>query len=126
MNTITLKLQSTKKLLLMLGVLTLVPVFESQAQALIAKTTTASTKPNTAVIIQLTESDSNGDPLTFSIVTAPKTGTLSAITYTGSASANVTYTPTTGYSGSDSFKFTATDTSGATSTPTTVTISVDN
>ena len=49
--------------------------------------------------ITLSGSDTDGDTLSYSIVTSPVHGTL-----TGTAP-NVTYTPATGYSGADSFTF---------------------
>ena len=55
------------------------------------------------VAITLTASDSDGDPLTYSIVSNPTHGALSG------TAPNVTYTPTTGFSGTDSFTFQAHD-----------------
>jgi hypothetical protein len=75
------------------------------------------TSNGSAVAITLTASDTDGDPLTYSIVTNPTHGTL-----TGTAP-NVTYTPTTGFSGNDSFTFEAHDGS-LTSNVATVTIQV--
>ncbi len=72
-----------------------------------APTCTDGTKsvPNaTPTAITLTCTDSDGDPLTLSIVAPPGHGTLGAI-----ASGSVTYTPTSTYSGSDTFTFTAGD-----------------
>ena len=61
---------------------------------------------NTAKAITLTATDTNNDPLTYSIVTQPSHGTLSPSTPGGAAR---TYTPTTGYVGPDSFTFKAND-----------------
>jgi gliding motility-associated-like protein len=58
---------------------------------------------NTPQPITLTASDIEGDPLTYSIVTAPTNGTMSG---TG---ANVTYTPNSGFTGPDSFTFKVND-----------------
>ena len=56
-----------------------------------------------AVAITLTATDSNGDPLTYNIVTNPAHGTL-----TGTAP-HITYTPSSGFNGTDSFTFQAHD-----------------
>src|SRR5208282_2689687 len=61
------------------------------------------TSNGSPVAITLTATDSDGDPLTYSIVTEPANGTLSG------TAPNVTYTPTTGFSGTDSFTFQAHD-----------------
>jgi Bacterial Ig domain len=55
------------------------------------------------VVITLTATDSDGDPLTYSVVSNPKHGSLSG------TAPNVTYTPTSGFVGSDSFTFQAHD-----------------
>jgi hypothetical protein len=62
--------------------------------------------------ITLTGFDADGDPLTFSIVTAPAHGTLSSITPTGPMSATVVYTPD-GSNPDDAFIFRVTDSEGA-------------
>ena len=64
------------------------------------------------VTITLTGFDADGDPLTFSIVTPPSHGTLSAITQTGPMSATVVYTPD-GSDPDDAFVFRVTDSEGA-------------
>src|SRR5439155_1283648 len=58
---------------------------------------------DTPLAITLTGSDIDGDPLSYSIVTAPAHGTL-----TGSG-ANRTYLPATNFFGADKFTFKATD-----------------
>ena len=63
------------------------------------------TEKNTAKVITLTGSDPDGDALTFSKVSNPAHGTLSAITQLTPTSAQVTYTPTTDFLGGDSFTF---------------------
>ena len=78
-----------------------------------------STPKNTPVPITLTGTDSDGDPLTYSIVTGPAHGTLSG------TAPNLTYTPAPGYTGPDSFTFTANDGS-VDSTPAQVSITVTN
>ncbi|HUJ79772.1 MAG TPA: Ig-like domain-containing protein, partial [Nitrospiria bacterium] len=75
------------------------------------------TAQNTAVNLTLTASDIDSPTLTFSVVTGPVNGTLSAITGTtctpsgagATCTASVTYTPTTGYTGPDSFAYQASD-----------------
>ncbi len=74
---------------------------------------------DTSVVITLTGSDSDGDPLTFSIVTDPTHGVLS-----GTAPA-LTYTPDADYFGSDSFTFVVND-GQIDSEPATVSITVVN
>ncbi len=61
------------------------------------------TNEDTPVVITLTASDPEGQPLTYSIVAGPSHGTLS-----GSAP-NVIYTPDINYNGSDNFTFKAND-----------------
>jgi hypothetical protein len=58
---------------------------------------------NAALLVTLTATDLDGDPLTYSIVNGPTNGTL---TGTGP---NVTYTPAANYLGPDSFTFKAND-----------------
>jgi hypothetical protein len=70
------------------------PVSASQA---------VSTDMNTARAITLTATDTDNDPLTYSIVTPPAHGSLSG------TAPNVTYSPTPGYSGSDNFTFRTND-----------------
>ncbi len=64
--------------------------------------------------------DPDADPLTYTLVTTPKHGTVS---FTGNGGTFV-YTPTK--TGTDSFTFTVTDDSGAVSDPAKVTVSVTN
>jgi hypothetical protein len=61
------------------------------------------TAPNTASGITLTGSDSNGDQLTYRVVTGPGSGVLN-----GDAP-DLTYTPDAGFSGPDSFTFVVND-----------------
>ncbi len=77
------------------------------------------TPKNTSVPITLTGTDTDGDPLTYSIVTGPTHGTLSG------TAPNLTYTPAAGYTGPDSFTFTAND-GNVDSTPAQVSITVTN
>ena len=70
------------------------PVANSQSVAVTKDTS----KP-----VTLTATDSNGDPLTYSVVTPPTHGTLSG------TAPSVIYTPQTGYTGPDSFTFKAND-----------------
>ncbi|MCP5543531.1 MAG: tandem-95 repeat protein, partial [Akkermansiaceae bacterium] len=71
-----------------------------------------------SVAITLTGTDSNGDPLTYAVVSGPSHGTL-----TGTAP-NLVYTPDEDYFGADSFLFTAND-GGLDSPPATVSITVN-
>ena len=72
----------------------------------VANNQAVTTAKNTVKAITLTATDTNNDPLTYSIVTQPSHGTLSPSTPGGAAR---TYTPTTGYVGPDSFTFKAND-----------------
>jgi len=70
----------------------------------IAQSQSVSTVKNTPVGITLIATDPNNDPLTYSIVTQPAHGTITAGT-----TASRTYTPATDYTGPDSFTFKAND-----------------
>lgn len=67
------------------------------------------TDEDTSVTLTLRGSDVDGDALTFAIATGPADGRLGAVTSTGSATAEVTYTPGADFNGSDSFTYTASD-----------------
>lgn len=82
------------------------------------------TNEDTAVVVTLTGSDGDSDPLTFAIAAGPTSGSLGAITPLGPTSAQVTYTPGLDFNGADSFDFTADDGSD-TSPAATVSITVD-
>ena len=69
----------------------------------------------------LLANDPNGDPLIFSIVTAPNNGTASI---DNASSGAFTYTPSSGYTGTDSFTFSASD-GGLTSNEAIITINVN-
>ncbi len=84
----------------------------------VANNTNATTLEDHAVTVTMTASDADGDSLTFSIVTGPAHGSLSAIFNATPTSAQVTYTPDANYNGSDSFTFQADDGQGGTSTGT--------
>ena len=88
-----------------------------------ANDSTATTEEDVAVTITLTGSDIDGDPLTFAIAGGPTNGALGTITQINDTTAEVTYTPTTGFSGSDSFTYTASDGTVA-SAPATISITV--
>jgi hypothetical protein len=83
----------------------------------VADSQVVSTAQDTPVGITLTGSDVDGDPLTFTVETAPQHGTLSG------AAPDILYTPDPGYQGADSFTFTATD-GQLVSVPATLDISV--
>jgi hypothetical protein len=93
-----------------------------------AATDQSLTTPEDApLLVTLTATDIDSQcPLTFSIVDPPATGTLSPITNeqctTGSATAEVTYTPNPAATGIDTFTFTAND---GTDTSNTATITID-
>ena len=70
----------------------------------VANSQSVSTVKNTPVGITLIATDPNNDPLTYSIVTQPAHGTITAGT-----TASRTYTPATDYTGPDSFTFKAND-----------------
>jgi PKD repeat protein len=78
---------------------------------------TASTPEDTAVDIKLGGSDPEGQPLSFTVVTAPSHGTLSG------TAPNLTYTPDANYFGADKLSFVVND-GTLTSDPATVAITV--
>jgi len=68
------------------------------------------TKEDTPLTIELEGSDSDGDPITFSIEGGgPSDGDLGEITYEGPYTASVVYTPEEDFSGDDSFTFEISD-----------------
>ena len=69
----------------------------------VATNQNVTTALNTAKNITLTASDADGNPLTYTVVTSPASGTLS-----GTPPA-LTYTPLSGFSGTTSFTFRAND-----------------
>ncbi len=75
----------------------------------VANSQSVTTNLNTPKTITLTASDVDGDSLTFSIVAIPSHGLLGTVTQLTPTSAQVTYTPTTGFTGPDSFTFKAND-----------------
>jgi 6-phosphogluconolactonase (cycloisomerase 2 family) len=79
-----------------------------------------STPDRTAAPVSLRCTDSDGDPVTTSIVAQPAHGTLGSV---DQASGTVVYTPQVGYSGSDSFTFAASDGTNS-SNPATATITI--
>jgi len=78
-----------------------------------ANAQTVFTNGSSPLQITLTGSDPEGGPLTFSIVSGPNAGTLSAPVSASADSANVTYTPTSA-NVADSFTFRVRDQAGAT------------
>lgn len=83
----------------------------------VAYSQTVDTTKNTSVTITLIAADPDGDPLTYTIASAPANGTVSG---TGQ---DITYTPNTDFTGTDTFMFAVTDSAGATASAT-VTINV--
>ncbi len=75
----------------------------------VADSQSVTTTLNTVKTITLTASDADGDSLTFTQVAVPSHGLLGAVTQLTPTSAQVTYTPTTGFTGPDSFTFKAND-----------------
>jgi len=81
------------------------------------------TNEDTDAVITLVGTDVDGNPLSFSIVTSPATGTLGGITSTSSTTATVTYTPPANGTTDASFTFRVRD-GNLDSAPVTVTIDV--
>lgn len=69
----------------------------------VANSQSLTTPEDTPISFNLTGSDSDGDPLTFSVVSSPLNGTLTG------TSASRTYTPNANFNGSDSFTFKVND-----------------
>ena len=79
----------------------------------------ATTSEDTAVVIVLTASDTEGDTnLTYTVATAPSNGSVII------AGDQATYTPDSDYNGDDSFSFVATDSGGLASTAAVVAITI--
>jgi len=76
------------------------------------------TDEDIALVIELSASDPNGDPIVYSIIEEPENGILS-----GAGQPYLTYTPISNVNGIDSFIFTATD-GNWTSSPGTITIDI--
>jgi hypothetical protein len=89
----------------------------------IANAQSVTVAEDASIIITLTGSDPDNNPLTFDIATQPTLGSLSAISSTSPRT--VTYTPNANANGSDSFTFTVND-GTVSSAIATVTISVLN
>jgi hypothetical protein len=81
-----------------------ITVYENQPPVADDQSVTVDEDPESPVTITLTASDPNNDPLTYSIVTNPTNGILSALTEN-----TLTYTPNLNYNGADSFTFKAND-----------------
>lgn len=69
----------------------------------VANSINVTTNQNTSKSFVLTGSDTDGDSLTFSLVTTPSSGSLSGTV------PNLTYAPNSGFTGSDSFTFKVND-----------------
>ena len=90
----------------------------------------ASTNEDTPLPLTLAGTDSDGDPLTFSIVTGPTLGSLGPLSgltcsagVPSTCTVGVTYTPNLNANGSDSFTFRVND-GGGNSAPATVSITI--
>ena len=77
----------------------------------VATAQSVSVAENASTQVVLAATDTQGNPLTYSIVTAPTDGALSAITNGNT----LTYTPAANFYGADSFVFQATDPDGKSS-----------
>ena len=84
----------------------------------IANADTVTASEDVALDIALVGSDSDGNPLTFSIVSAPVHGALGAVMQQSTTSAAVLYTPTLNYNGADSLDFEVDDGQGGKATAT--------
>lgn len=84
-----------------------------------AQGSSVTTAFQTAVIVSLAGSDSDGSIVSRTITQQPTNGSLT------SSGQNRTYTPNAGFSGADSFAFTVTDNQGGVSAPATVNITVE-
>ena len=91
----------------------------------VADARTAGVNEDDSVVIALSGTDPDGDPLTFAIDSPPTNGALGTVVSTGTTTATVEYTPTANYTGPDSFTFTVDDGTVA-SAPATVSITVSN
>ncbi len=69
----------------------------------VANAQTVTTSEDTSKVLVLTATDIDGDPLTYTVVAGPASGTLSG------TAPNLTYTPAANYNGPDSFTFKAND-----------------
>lgn len=92
----------------------------NQNQAPVAEDSEFTTYKNIPGQVPLTVSDPEGDPLTVTIVKAPKRGDVSL-----NDDGTVTYTPTENKVGKDSFVYTVTDSAGNTSQEATVRIEIE-
>jgi hypothetical protein len=88
-------------------------------EAPVAQNQSVNLNEDGSIVITLTATDANSDPLTYAVATLPAHGTL-----TGSGNTR-TYTPAANYHGPDSFTFTANDGTD-TSAPATVSITVNS
>lgn len=75
------------------------------------------------LLIALAGSDSESPTVTFTIASAPTSGTLGPVTATSATTAEVTYTPAADINGTDSFTFTVSD-GELDSAPATVTVNI--
>lgn len=100
--------------------ITVVPVNDPPVTRALSISTPEDTAVNVDVIAGASDGDSELDPATLAISTAPSHGSAVA-----NGNGTVTYTPSTNYFGADSFAYTVQDQAGATSAPATVNITVN-
>ena len=79
---------------------------EPPNSAPVAQNATVMTPEDTPLVDTLVATDSDGDPLTYSVVAQPAQG---AVTITNAATGAYTYTPNADYNGADSFTFRVND-----------------
>ena len=75
-------------------------------RAPVSESVTKSTQEGTAVTVQLSGSDPDGDRLRYSVVAEPQNGSLSGL---NPDTGEITYTPNTNFSGADTFTFSVSD-----------------
>ncbi len=84
-------------------------VVDVENQTPIANPGSDVTLEDTAIILTLSGSDGDGDPLTFNITQAPANGALGPVNVVNATTSTVQYTPNADFNGVDAFMFTAND-----------------
>ncbi len=75
-------------------------------RAPVSESVTKSTQEGTAVTVQLSSSDPDGDRLRYSVVAEPQNGSLSGL---NPDTGEITYTPNANFNGADTFTFSVSD-----------------